>query len=343
MEELSKLLTAEQGKPLAESRGEIGYGNSYIEWFSEEARRINGEIVAGTTRTKEMMFIRQPIGVVGMITPWNFPNAMITRKVAAAVAAGCTCVVKPAEDTPLSALALGLLAEQAGFPKGVMNVVTSRRHTPEIGKLLCESPKVAGISFTGSTQVGKILYRQGSSTVKRMGLELGGNAAFIVFESANLDTAVQGLMASKFRNCGQTCVSTNRVLVQESVVDQFLEKLKVAMDKLVLGDGFADGVTQGPIINKAQFDKVSRMVEDARKGGAELVMGGEPHPAGGLFYKPTILTQVTEDMSLFKEEIFGPVVSVKTFKTEEEALSIANNTRVGLVSYFYIVTYLYFL
>jgi len=336
-EDLAQLLTAEQGKPLAEARGEIAYGSSYIEWFSEEARRIYGEVAQSPTPTKEMLFVRQPIGVVGMITPWNFPNAMITRKVAAALAAGCTCIVKPAEDTPLSALALAVLAEEAGIPKGVINVVTcSREHTAEVGKLLCESPQVAGISFTGSTNVGKILYRQGAGTIKRMGLELGGNAAFIVFDSADLDLAVEGCMASKFRNAGQTCVSTNRVLVQESVLDEFVDKLKTAMDKLVLGDGATEGVTQGPLINQSQFTKVCEMVEEAKAGGAAVQMGGVPDPgAGPLHYRPTILTQVDESMSLFKEEIFGPVVSIKTFKTEEEALQIANSTRVGLASYFY--------
>eukprot|EP00088_Acartia_fossae_P000692 TRINITY_DN10281_c0_g1_i1.p1 TRINITY_DN10281_c0_g1~~TRINITY_DN10281_c0_g1_i1.p1 ORF type:complete len:528 (-),score=92.19 TRINITY_DN10281_c0_g1_i1:309-1847(-) len=335
-EGLAKLLTAEQGKPLAESRGELVYGSSYIEWFSEECRRIYGEVAQSPVASKEMMFIRQPIGVVGMITPWNFPNAMITRKVAAALAAGCTCVVKPAEDTPLSALALGALAEEAGIPPGVVNVITSSRdHTAEVGKVLCESPKVAGISFTGSTKVGKILYRQSAGTIKRLGLELGGNAPFIVFDSANLDLAVQGCMASKFRNAGQTCVSTNRVLVQESVAEQFIAKLKTAMDNLVLGDGLAEGISQGPIVNKSQFDKVCEMVSEAQGAGAELVVGGQPHSAGQLFYTPTILNNVTENMSLYKEEIFGPVVSIKTFKTEEEALALANDSRVGLASYFY--------
>lgn len=336
-EGLAKLLTAEQGKPLAESRGELVYGSSYIEWFSEECRRIYGEVAQSPVSSKEMLFIRQPIGVVGMITPWNFPNAMITRKVAAALAAGCTCVVKPAEDTPLSALALGALAEEAGIPPGVVNVVTSSRaHTAEVGQVLCQSQKVAGISFTGSTNVGKILYRQSADTIKRLGLELGGNAPFIVFESANLDLAVQGCMASKFRNAGQTCVSTNRVFVQESIKEEFINKLKAAMDNLVLGDGLTEGVSQGPIINKSQFDKVCGMVSDARSQGAQLVVGGEAHPqAGELFYKPTILTNVTENMSLYKEEIFGPVVSIKTFQTEEEALALANDSRVGLASYFY--------
>merc|ERR1719154_985813 len=267
-----------------------------------------------------------------MITPWNFPNAMITRK-----ATGCTCVLKPAEDTPLSALALAELAEQAGIPKGVINIVTaSRENTAEVGKVLCESPLVAGLSFTGSTPVGKILYRQSSSTVKRLGLELGGNASFIVFSSADLDLAVAGCMASKFRNAGQTCVSTNRVLVQEEVHAEFVEKLKAAMEKqLVLGDGFAEGVTQGPLINKSQHSKVCSMVESAVNSGAKVVMGGGPSQVSSLHYQPTILTEVTDSMSLFQEEIFGPVISVKKFSTEQEALDIANKCRTGLASYFY--------
>ena len=336
-EELATLLTAEQGKPLAEARGEIGYGNSFIEWFSEEARRVGGEVAASPTTTKEMLFIRQPIGVAAMITPWNFPNAMITRKVGAALAAGCTCVVKPAEDTPLSALALAQLADQAGIPPGVINIVTSSRaNTAEVGGVLCESPLVAGLSFTGSTQVGKILYRQCAGTVKRLGLELGGNAAFIVFDTADLDLAVAGCMASKFRNAGQTCVSTNRVLVQESVAEAFTEKLRVAMEKqLVLGDPTQDGVTVGPLINQSQHSKVCDMVSSSVRAGASLVMGGGPSEVSPLHYQPTILTDVTEQMIVFQEEIFGPVISLAKFKTEEEALSIANNCRTGLASYFY--------
>jgi len=336
-EDLAALLTAEQGKPLAEARGEIGYGNSFLEWFSEEARRVQGEVASSPTNTKEMLFIRQPIGVAAMITPWNFPNAMITRKAGAALAAGCTCVLKPAEDTPLSALALGELAEQAGIPRGVVNIVTaSRGNTPQVGQTLCQSPAVAGISFTGSTQVGKILYQQSASTVKRLGLELGGNAAFIVFETADLDLAVSGCMASKFRNAGQTCVSTNRVLVQEDVHDIFVEKLRVAMEEqLVLGDGAHQGVTQGPLINTSQYNKVCSMVESAVNSGAKVVMGGGPSQVSPLHYQPTILTEVTDSMTLFQEEIFGPVISVKKFKTEQEALDIANDCRTGLASYFY--------
>jgi len=336
-EELAILLTAEQGKPLTEARGEIGYGNSFIEWFSEEARRVGGEVAASPSNTKEMLFIRQPIGVAAMITPWNFPNAMITRKVGAALAAGCTCVLKPAEDTPLSALALAELADQAGIPPGVINIVTSSRlNTAEVGSVLCESPLVAGLSFTGSTNVGKILYRQCAGTVKRLGLELGGNAAFIVFDSADLDLAVAGCMASKFRNAGQTCVSTNRVLVQDSVAEEFTAKLRVAMEQqLVLGDPTQPGVTVGPLINASQHSKVCDMVSSSLKAGAQLVMGGAPSDVSPLHYQPTILTDVTEDMVVFQEEIFGPVISLARFKTEEEALNIANNSRTGLASYFY--------
>jgi len=299
--------------------------------------RTGGEVAASPTQTKEMLFIRQPIGVAGMITPWNFPNAMITRKVGAALAAGCTCVLKPAEDTPLSALALAVLAEEAGIPAGVINIVTaSRANTPSVGAELCQSPLVAGISFTGSTQVGKILYKQSSSTVKRLGLELGGNAAFIVFESADLSLAVAGCMASKFRNAGQTCVSTNRVLVQDRVHDEFVAKIKAAMEaQLILGDGMNPGVTQGPLINRSQFNKVCSMVEQAKTAGAEVVMGGEPSPIGPLHYKPTILTGVSPDMDLFQDEIFGPVLSIRKFSTEQEALDIANDCRTGLASYFY--------
>jgi len=335
--ELARILTAEQGKPLAEASGEIGYGNSFLEWFSEEARRVGGEVAASPTNSKQMIFIRQPIGVSAMITPWNFPNAMITRKVGAALAAGCTCVLKPAEDTPLSALALATLAEEAGIPKGVVNIVTcSRSHTAEVGRLLCESPLVAGLSFTGSTQVGKLLYRQSASTVKRLGLELGGNAAFIVFPTADLDLAVAGCMASKFRNAGQTCVSTNRVLVHSSVHDAFVEKLQAAMASgLVLGDGMEAGVTQGPLINKAQHGKVVTMVEEARAAGAGVVVGGRPSDVGELHFQPTILTDVTPEMEVFQEEVFGPVVSMRKFETEQEALAIANDCRTGLASYFY--------
>jgi len=336
-DELAKILTAEQGKPLAEAKGEVGYGNSFLEWFSEEARRIDGDVPQSPTNSKQMMFIRQPIGVAAIICPWNFPNAMITRKLGAALASGCTAVVRPAEDTPLSALAAVALAEQAGFPKGVINVVTSAQENASvIGKTMCKSPKVAAMSFTGSTRVGKILYEQCAGTVKKLSLELGGNAPFIVFDSADVDLAVSGLMASKFRNAGQTCVSSNRIMVQAGIYDQFLVKLKqVVESSIVLGDGMDQGVNQGPLINKNQFNKVSSLVEEAVSKGAKVVSGGSPHPMGGLHYQPTILTDTTSEMGLTCEEIFGPVIPIRKFQTEEEALSLANDCRVGLAGYFY--------
>lgn len=336
-EELAKLLTAEQGKPLAEARGEIAYSAGFLEWFSEESRRIYGEVVSGVTNTKQMVFIREPIGVAAMITPWNFPSAMITRKVGAALAAGCTCVIKPSEDTPLSALALASLAEEVGIPPGVVNIVTSNHEgSNEVGKILCESELVAGLSFTGSTRVGKLLYRQCASTVKKVSLELGGNAPFIVFDSADVDLAVAGCMASKFRNMGQTCVTSNRIIVQEGIYEKFMAKLKQTVETtLVLGDGMDKEVNQGPLINSKQFDRVVSMVNDAVDKGAELVTGGEKHPIGDLYFRPTILTELTPEMAAFKEEIFGPVISVLKFKTEEEALALANATRVGLAGYFY--------
>ena len=319
-EDLAKLLTSEQGKPLAESRGEIGYSNGFLEWFAEEARRINGEVVPAPTKGKEMVFIRQPVGVAAMITPWNFPAAMITRKAGAALAAGCTLVVKPAEDTPLTALALANLAEQAGFPKGVVNVVTcAHANASEVGKAMCDSPDVGVMSFTGSSRVGKILYRQCAGTVKKLAMELGGDAPFIVFNSADLDKAVEGMMVAKFRNMGQTCVSANRVFVQDEIHDAFIEKLRTRIEKsLVLGDGMDPNVNQGPLINQSQFTKVCSLVEDAKDKGAGVVLGGaKDETRGGLFYLPTILTDVKSGMEIFKEEIFGPVVSVIKFKNEE--------------------------
>lgn len=324
-EDLAKLLTSEQGKPLAESRGEIGYSNGFLEWFAEEARRINGEVVPAPTKGKEMVFIRQPVGVAAMITPWNFPAAMITRKAGAALAAGCTLVVKPAEDTPLTALALANLAEQAGFPKGVVNVVTcAHANASEVGKAMCDSPDVGVMSFTGSSRVGKILYRQCAGTVKKLAMELGGDAPFIVFNSADLDKAVEGMMVAKFRNMGQTCVSANRVFVQDEIHDAFIEKLRTRIEKsLVLGDGMDPNVNQGPLINQSQFTKVCSLVEDAKDKGAGVVLGGAKDEArGGLFYLPTILTDVKSGMEIFKEEIFGPVVSVIKFKNEEVCIYV---------------------
>uniref|UniRef100_A0A0P4VZV5 Succinate-semialdehyde dehydrogenase n=2 Tax=Scylla olivacea TaxID=85551 RepID=A0A0P4VZV5_SCYOL len=335
-EDLAHLMVLESGKPLAEARGEIAYGCAFLEWFSEEARRIYGEVVPSPATSKEIIFVRHPIGVASMITPWNFPNAMITRKAGAALAAGCTCVVKPAEDTPFSALALAELAEKAGIPPGVVNVVTaSHDNTPAVGNLMCSSPKVAGVFFTGSTRVGKLLYRQCAQGVKRIGLELGGNAPFIVFDSANVKDAVAGLMLAKFRNTGQTCISANRVLVQEGVHDQFLAALKEAVEQRVVGDGLKDGVTMGPLINATQLKRVEKIVQETVDCGAHVEMGGSVHSAGECFFQPTILTGVTEDMCCFKEEIFGPVVAIKKFKTEEEAIKIANATEHGLASYFY--------
>ncbi|XP_063241207.1 succinate-semialdehyde dehydrogenase, mitochondrial-like [Bacillus rossius redtenbacheri] len=336
-DELAKLMSAECGKPLSEAQGEVVYGNSMIEWFSEEARRIHGEVISSPVKTKEMVLIRQPLGVVSLITPWNFPHAMITRKAGAALAAGCACVIKPAEDTPLTALALAKLAADAGVPPGVLNVVTcARPGAPAVGRLLCEHPRVAGISFTGSTAVGKVLYRNCASGVKRIALELGGNAPFIVFSGADLDKAVDGAVACKFRNCGQTCVSANKFLVQEDVFDQFVDKLQKKMKALVVGDPFAPGVNLGPLINNSQVTKVTQIVEDAVAKGAEVRLGGKQVPSlGKRFYEPTLLLNVDPSMVCYSEEIFGPVAVCVRFKTEQEALSIANSTKSGLAGYFY--------
>ncbi|XP_062536578.1 3-sulfolactaldehyde dehydrogenase [Armigeres subalbatus] len=335
--EIAQIMTAESGKPIPESLGEVTYGNSFVEWFAEEARRIYGEIVPAPASNRQVMLTRQPVGVAGLITPWNFPHAMITRKAAAAIAAGCTVVIKPAEDTPLTALALVKLAEEAGFPKGVFNVVTSsRKNAASIGELLCKSDKVAAISFTGSTEVGKLLYKQCAHGIKRIGLELGGNAPFIVFDSADLDKAVIGAMNSKFRNCGQTCVSANRFLVQEGIHDKFISLLTERVKALKIGDGSQDGVQIGPLINHAQVDKVSNFVDDAKQKGAQVISGGRQlSNQGALFYEPTIVTHMRDDMKLYNEEVFGPVISVIKFKTEEEALKIANSTQRGLAGYFY--------
>lgn len=336
-DDLAKIMTVEAGKPLAESLGEVAYGNSFIDWFAEEARRIHGEVVASPVKTKEMILIKQPVGVAALITPWNFPLAMITRKAGAALAAGCTCVIKPAEDTPFTALALAELADKAGIPDGVINVVTaSRENAPAVGKLFCESPSVAAISFTGSTEVGKLLYRQSSSGIKRIGLELGGNAPFIVFNSADLDKAVAGAVASKFRNCGQTCVSANRFIIQDDVFDTFVKKLQDKMAAFKIGNGLEPKTTLGPLINKAQVNKVQRMVDDAVKKGAKVVYGGKrASDFGELFFQPTLLVNVTPDMLCYNEEIFGPIVVCIKFQTEQEAVDIGNSTTRGLAGYFY--------
>ncbi len=333
-DDLARLMTAEQGKPLAEAKGEVIYGASFVEWFAEEARRVYGDVVPSPKADSRILVLKQPIGVVAAITPWNFPNAMITRKVAPALAAGCTVVVKPAADTPLSALALAELAERAGVPKGVFNVVTAARGAT-VGKVLCESPKVAKLSFTGSTEVGKILMRDCAGTVKKLSLELGGNAPFIVFDDADLDAAVAGAMASKYRNAGQTCVCANRFLVQDGVYDAFAAKLKAAVAALKVGDGMAEGVTQGPLINAAAVEKVESLVADAKAKGAETLVGGARAAETGTFYAPTILTGATPEMDLFAEEIFGPVAPLFRFATEAEAVEMANRTRFGLASYFY--------
>lgn len=334
---IAKIMTAESGKPLPESAGEVAYGNSFVEWFSEQARNVRGEIVQSPVPSKKIFIDHHPIGVAALITPWNFPHAMITRKAGAALAVGCTCVIKPAEDTPLTALALMKLAEEAGIPKGVLNLVTAdRNNAPAIGALFCESPLVAGISFTGSTQVGKILYKQCSSGIKRLGLELGGNAPFIVYNSANIDKAVEGALVSKFRNCGQTCVAANRFLVQNKVFDEFVNKLTRRVKQLKMGDGSHPGVNLGPLINDAQFHKVSSMVEDAVSKGAKVLTGGKPATQlGNLFYEPTIISEVRSNMQVYNEEVFGPVISLVRFETEEESLQIANATERGLAGYFF--------
>ncbi|XP_064604978.1 succinate-semialdehyde dehydrogenase, mitochondrial-like isoform X2 [Liolophura sinensis] len=336
-QELAKLLTAEMGKPLAEALGEVNYGSSFAEWYAEEARRVYGDVIPTPMKSRRLLALKQPIGVAGMITPWNFPNAMITRKACAALAAGCTTVIKPAEDTPYSALALAELADKAGFPPGVVNIVTSSRtKSAEVGKVLCSSPLVATISFTGSTNTGKILLKQSADTVKRVSLELGGNAPFIVFDSADLDMAITGAMACKFRCSGQTCVCANRIMVQEGIYDQFVDKFAKAIEKeLVVGDGFDGSTTQGPLINKAALTKVDEHVQDAVSKGAKVVTGGKFHEKGGNFYQPTLLRDVTTEMRCLKEEIFGPVAPVVKFKTEEEALAVANSVNTGLAGYFY--------
>ena len=332
-DDLARLMTAEQGKPLAEAMGEIVYGASFIEWFAEEAKRLYGETVPTNAPNRRIQVIKQPIGVVASITPWNFPNAMITRKCAPAMAAGCTVVAKPAEDTPYSALALAELAERAGIPKGVFNVVTGI--PKEIGGEITSNPVVRKVSFTGSTAVGKLLMKQCADTVKKVSLELGGNAPFIVFDDADLDAAIAGVMASKYRNAGQTCVCANRIYVQDGVYDAFAEKMAVAVGELKVGSGFDDGVSQGPLINAAAIEKVEHLVADAVSKGAKVVVGGARHELGGTFYTPTILTDVTNDMACASEEIFGPVAPLYRFKDEADVIAQANDTPYGLAAYFY--------
>ncbi len=332
-EALAQLMTAEQGKPITEARGEVAYGASFVEFFAEEAKRVYGETIPTHKQGGRLVVLKQPIGVVGAITPWNFPLAMITRKVSPAIAVGCTVVIKPAPDTPLSALALGELAQQAGIPAGVINIVTGDAEA--IGKELTSNPLVRTITFTGSTRVGKILMEQAASTVKKVSLELGGNAPFIVFDDADLDAAVEGALASKFRNMGQTCVCANRILVQDGVYDAFAEKLASRVAKMKVGPGAEEGVVQGPLINEAGLRKVESHVADALEKGAKAIVGGKRHALGHTFFEPTVLIDVNRDMKLATEETFGPVAPLFRFKTEDEAISFANNTPFGLAAYLY--------
>ena len=333
-DDLACLLTAEQGKPLAEARGEIVYGASFIEWFAEEAKRVYGDTIPGHQADKRIIVLKQPIGVVAAITPWNFPNAMITRKAGPALAVGCTMVLKPAKQTPLSATALVVLAEQAGMPKGVLNVITSN-DSRSIGAEMCGNDKVRKLTFTGSTEVGRVLMRQCSEQIKKLGLELGGNAPFIVFDDADLDAAVEGAMLCKFRNAGQTCVCANRIYVQAGVYDAFAGKLQAAVARLKVGNGFDEGVTTGPLIDLAGLAKVEEHVADATAKGAKVAAGGARHELGGSFYLPTILTGMTQEMVVAREETFGPVAPLFSFETEDEVIAMANDTEFGLAGYFY--------
>ena len=332
-EDLAQMMTAEQGKPLFEARGEIAYGASYVEWFAEEAKRVYGDTIPQPSNDKRVVCIKQPVGVVACITPWNFPNAMLARKIAPALAAGCTVVCKPANETPLSAHALAELAARAGIPAGVINILCGK--TEEIGKELTSNPTVRKLTFTGSTAVGKLLMAQCAGTMKRMSMELGGNAPFIVFDDADLDAAVAGAMICKFRNAGQTCVCANRILVQDGVYDEFADKLAAAVAGIKMGDGTEDGVTVGPLISTEAVANVTSRVTDAVDRGATVEMGGGPSDLGGCFVQPTILTNVTDDMRVFREEIFGPIAPLMKFSTEEEAIAMANDTEFGLASYFY--------
>jgi succinate-semialdehyde dehydrogenase/glutarate-semialdehyde dehydrogenase len=333
-DDLGAILTAEMGKPFAEARGEILYGASFIEWFAEEAKRIYGDVIPGHQPDKRIIVLKQPVGVVASITPWNFPNAMIARKLGPALAVGCAFVAKPAAETPLSALAMAKLAEDAGLPKGLLSVITSKSSAP-IGQEFCSNPKVRKITFTGSTEVGRILMRQSADQIKKTSMELGGNAPFIVFDDADLDAAVEGAMISKYRNNGQTCVCANRIYVQSGVYDAFAKKLAVAVSKMKIGDGFDDGVTTGPLISEAAVSKVMEHIEDAKAKGAKVVTGGSRHALGGTFFEPTILTGVTREMKVAGEETFGPVAPLFKFDTVDDVIEQANDTIFGLASYFY--------
>jgi succinate-semialdehyde dehydrogenase/glutarate-semialdehyde dehydrogenase len=331
-EDLARIMTAEQGKPLAETRGEVAYGASFIEWFAEEGKRVYGDVIPTNVRGRRIIVLKEPIGVVAAITPWNFPNAMITRKLAPALAAGCPILIKPPSETPLSALALAELAQRAGIPKGVVNILTTSKSS-KVGGEMTGNPLVRKFSFTGSTQIGKLLMQQCASTVKKTSMELGGNAPFIVFDDADLDAAADGAMASKFRNMGQTCVCANRILVQDKVYDAFAEKFAARIAKLKVGDGFDEGVTQGPLITMKAVEKVEHLLKDAVDHGAKVVQGGAR--IKGQFFEPTLVSGVTPKMEIAREEIFGPVATLFRFKTDDEAIRIANDTEYGLAAYFY--------
>ena len=332
-EDLAKIMTSEQGKTLAESRGEIAYGAAFIEWFGEQAKRIDGDIIPGPSKDKRIICIKQPVGVVAAITPWNFPNAMIARKAAPALAAGCSIVIKPASETPLSAFAMGELSIRAGIPKGVINILAG--NSSEIGAEMTSNPIVRKLTFTGSTEIGKLLEAQCASTMKKTSMELGGNAPFIVFEDADIDAAVAGAMISKYRNAGQTCVCSNRILLHDAIYDEFLEKFLTATRELTIGNGAEDHISIGPLINEKAVRDVDKLVQESVRSGAELVCGGSPHPLGGCFYQPTILNEVSSEMPVFRNEIFGPVAPLVRFSSEAEAISLANDTEFGLAAYFY--------
>ena len=333
-ETLAQLITAECGKPLAEARGEVAYGASFLEWFAEEAKRVYGDVIPSHAEGKQILVLKQPIGTAAAITPWNFPLAMITRKAGPALAAGCSMVLKPAEATPLTALALETLAQQAGIPAPLFRVITTTQPA-HVGSLLCASDTIRKLSFTGSTAVGKILMRQSADTMKKLSFELGGNAPFIVFDDADINAAVDGAMVSKYRNAGQTCVCVNRFLVQDSVYDDFVAKLSERVSAMKVGNGAEDGVTVGPLINQAALEKVETLMSDACAKGAKIVTGGHRVDGNGAFYAPTVVTEVTPEMAIFSNEIFGPVATVVRFNTEEEAIAIANATEYGLAAYFY--------
>ena len=330
---LAELLTLEQGKPLAEARGEIGMSAAYVLWFAEEARRVYGDVVPSPWRDRRILVTKEPVGVIAAITPWNFPSAMLSRKIGPAIAAGCTAVVKPASQTPYSGLAWGVLAEEVGLPKGVVNVVTGS--AAEIGAELCENPLVRKITFTGSTEVGKVLLRQAAGTVKKVSMELGGNAPFLVFDDADLERAVEGGMTAKYRNSGQTCVCTNRFYAQAGIYDAFVDRLAEASAGLKVGPGLQEGVNQGPLIDEKAVEKVEELIGDARDKGARIVTGGGRHELGGSFFQPTVIADARPNMRFSREEIFGPVAPVFRFETEEEAIRLANDTEYGLACYFY--------